>query len=127
MFGERMGGSGLLSKRLSRNPFRISGGMKFPNPLPLNGMLSSTNLRHKKNLPFSCWSSTRSWRLMSGVGKSQWILTNIAPTATHSRWNQWNIGSFVALLLNKGGGMPLISCGNSLPKEGTMARGTLFP
>jgi hypothetical protein len=38
-------------------------------------------------------------------------------TATRSRWNWWSIGSLAIHSLNKGGGMLLISCGNSLPKE----------
>ena len=59
---------------------------------------------------------------MNGVGKSQQTLTNVAPIAAY---NWCNIGSLVALLLNKGGGMPLISCGNSLPKHGTLARGNV--
>ena len=98
---------------------------EIPPPLPLNGIFYGTKLRHKKRLFFSGQSFIRLWQFMSGVGKFQQRLTKVAPIVAHSRWNQWNTCSSVVLLLNKGGNMLLISCANSLPKEGTLAHGNL--
>ena len=53
-------------------------------------------------------------------------LTKIALTAAHSQLNKWNIDSTIVRSLNKGGGMPPTSCGNSLPKEGISARRNHF-
>lgn len=63
----------------------------------------------------------RSW-LISGTRKSWQRSTKVALIAAHSRLNWWNVDSTTILSLNKGGGMPPTSCGNSLPKEGTSAR-----
>jgi hypothetical protein len=59
-------------------------------------------------------------------GKSQERLTKLAHIVARNWWIQWNIGSLAVHSLDKGGDMLLISCGNSLPKEGTLARGNHF-
>ena len=48
-------GNGSPSNRSSRSQFHISGGLKFPPPLPLNGISSSTKLKHKKEVAL-LWS-----------------------------------------------------------------------
>ena len=64
---------------------------------------------------------TRHWRWMSGVGKSRWRLTKVVLNMVCSRWNYRSIGYYVVKhLFNKGGGMLLTSCGNSLSKEATL-------
>lgn len=67
----------------------------------------------------SCgWSSTRQWRLTSGMVKSLRRLTNVALIVAHIRWSRLNVGSIVVHSLNKGGSILPTSFGNSLPKGG---------
>ena len=61
------------------------------------------------------------WVTLSPITGVSCILTKVYPTATHIRWNRWNIGSSVVHSLNKGGCTLRISCGNSLPNEGPLA------
>ena len=90
---------------------------EIPPPPPPSGISSGTKLRHKKRRLSSGRSSIRQWWLMSGVVKSRWRLTKVAPIVALSRWNQWNIGSTVVHWLNTGGDTLPTSFGNSLPKK----------
>ena len=53
---------------------------------------------------------------MNGVGKCRRRLTKATRTVAHNLWNRLNKDSLVVHSLNVGGGMLLISFGNSLPK-----------
>ena len=100
--------------------------MKSYPPLPPSGTSCGTKLRHKKRLPFFGRSYISLWRLMSAAGKCRLRSTKVSLVTARSRWNWWNIGFLAIHSLNKGGDVLPISCGNSLPKRGTLAQGNLF-
>lgn len=68
------------------------------------------------------------WVVHKGMLVNEWRRKNSAkidkscPHSGHNRVNRWNIYSTIVLSLNKGDTMLPTSCGNSLPKEGILAR-----
>lgn len=81
-----------LSKRHSNNWFLTSGGMIFSRPFPLRGISFAQSKGTKRGCFFFGRLFIRLWQLMSGVGKSRWRLTKVAPVAARNWWNWWSIG-----------------------------------